>query len=128
MITLFLLLWLIPIAVNVYIDRNGHKPNYIIVFIVRGMVAILHAALFNPHNVYDWLPILIFQVTSFWIFFELALNFVRNNPLMYYDNSEGDSGFIDRFFKVVGMEAHFIAKVLCFVVMVFSIIVLYIRN
>jgi len=51
-LTLKLLLWLIPIALNVWIDRNGRKPNYLLMFILRGFAAILHGILFNPHK-YD---------------------------------------------------------------------------
>ena len=128
MITIFLLLWLLPIAGNVYIDRTGRKPNYLIMFILRGMAAILHGILFNPHNLYDYLPIFIFQITSFWIFFELGLNLVRGKHWLYYDKIEKDSGVIDRFFAWAGVKAHGIAKILCFVVMVLSIVVIYSRN
>ncbi len=119
-----LLLWLIPIAANVYMDRKGRKPNYIQMFLLRGMAAILHAILFNPHNVYDWLPILIFQVTSFWLIFEIALNLVRGKHFLYYDHLEGDSGYIDRFFAWAGEKFHAVCKMLCFAVMVWSIIVI----
>lgn len=125
MITLFLSLWAIVPAANVYADRNGRKPNYIIMFILRGAAAILHAILFNPQNTIDWLPILIFQVTSFWILFELGLNMVRGNPLLYYDNFEGDSGILDRFFKWAGPTAHFVAKLAALILCVLSGIVIY---
>lgn len=125
MTILFLSLWLIPIAANIYWDRNGRKPNYLQMFIIRGMAAILHAILFNPKDTTEWIPILIFQVTSFWIFFEIGLNIVRGKPIMYYDNVEGDSGMIDRFFKVAGVELHFIAKCACIILMVLSAIVVY---
>jgi len=128
MITLFLLLWLLPIVGNVYLDRTGRKPNYLIMFILRGMAAILHGILFNPHNLYDYLPIFIFQITSFWIVFEISLNLVRGKHWLYYDHSEGDSGIIDRFFMWAGEKAHGIVKILCFIVMVLSIIVIYNRN
>lgn len=121
-------LWLIPIAANVYMDRNGRKPNYLAMFCARGFFAIVHAILFNPHNFFDWWPILLFQVTSFWILFELALNIVRKKPLLYFDTVEHDSGLIDRVFSKLGITFHAFAKVLCFAVMVLSIAVLYHRQ
>lgn len=125
MTTLFLSLWLIPIAVNIYADRNGAKRNYLQVNIIRGAAAILHAILFNPQNTIEWIPILIFQVTSFWILFEIGLNLVRGNPLLYYDSKEGDSGIIDRFFKWAGPTAHFVAKLAALILCVLSGIVIY---
>lgn len=122
MTTLLLLLWLIPIAANVYVDRKGRKPNYVIMFILRGMVAIGHGILFNPQNMWDYVPVFIFQVTSFWLIFEIALNIVRGKDILYYDRSEGDSGIIDRFFKWTGPTAHFFAKlaalILCFLAVI----------
>jgi hypothetical protein len=128
MITIYLLLWLLPIAGNVYLDRNGRKPNYLQMFIIRGFFAILHAILFNPHNTLDWIPILTFQVTSFWIFFELGLNIVRGNDWLYYDDREHDSGVIDRLFSWAGYEFHAIVKAIVFVFMILSIIVIYHRK
>ena len=128
MITLFLLLWLLPIFGNVYLDRTGRKPNYLIMFILRGMAAILHGILFNPHNLYDYLPIFLFQITSFWLLFEIFLNVIRHKPLLYFDNVEHDSGWIDKIFSKLGYTFHAFAKVLALAVCVFSIIVILNRH
>lgn len=135
MINLLLLsAWFIPIFVNAWMDRKGAKRDYKIVFIFRGGAAILHGILMQVSPSYsddfywpEYLPIFIFQVTSFWIFFELLLNWFRDNPAFYYDQKEMDSGWVDRFFKWTGSTWHLVAKVLCFVVMVLSIIVIYYR-
>lgn len=128
MTTFLLLLWLIPIAVNVYLDRNGRKPNYLKVNIARGMAAIVHGALFNPSNFYDYLPVFIFQITTYWLFFELALNIIRGKELMYYDRFEKDSGYIDRFFAWAGRELHVICKFASLVFMILSIILIYMNH
>ena len=135
MTTLILLLWLIPIAINVYIDRNGKKPNYAQVFIFRGVAALLHAILFDvavgwlPDNLYQysvlellliWLPMLLFQITSFWILFELALNKVRGREWLYFDRSENDSGWIDRIFNNLGNGAHLAAKIAALITCILS--------
>jgi hypothetical protein len=128
MIAFFLLLWLIPIAANVLADRNGRKPNYLVMFILRGMAAILHGVLFEPDNFGEYFPVLVFQVTSFWLIFEATLNYLREKPLLYYDTVEKDSGYIDRFFAWAGNPAHTIAKVCTLILCILSIIVIYARS
>jgi len=140
MTTFILFLWLIPIAVNVYVDREGHKPNYMIVFIIRGMAAILHGIILDvccdyfPENLWQfsvleligiYAPIFLFQATSFWIFFELALNSILRREPFYFDRKERDSGWIDKIFDSLGTGAHLTAKVCAFIVMILSIITIY---
>lgn len=140
MITFILLLWLIPIAANVYMDRNGRKPEYIQMFILRGMAAIIHAILLDvvcdvfPDNLWTysvwgliliWLPVLIFQTTSFWILFEIALNIVRKREVFYFDRKEHDSGWIDRIFDALGSGIHLLAKIIALVICILSIITIY---
>lgn len=126
---LLLLTWFIPIFINAWMDRKGAKRDYVVVFIFRGIAAILHAVLVQVtgsyYDVADYLPLFIFQVTSFWIFFELILNYLRDNPAFYYDRREKDSGWIDRFFTWAGPGWHLVAKAMCFIVMVLSVIVIY---
>lgn len=123
--TFFLLLWLLPIAANVWADAKGRKPNYLMMFVIRGMAAILHGILFDPQNLKDYFPVFVFQVTSFWLLFEIGLNIVRKKPILYYDTTEHDSGWIDKFFSFTGREFHFFCKVIALLLIVFSIIVIY---
>lgn len=140
MVTLILLLWLIPIGANIYIDSDGQKPNYMVVFIVRAMAAIMHCLLLEvtchifPEDIYSltaWeylvviLPTFTFQVTSFWIFFEFGLNTVRGRELFYFDRKERDSGWIDKLFDRLGNGAHLAAKIVAFVVCVVCIFIIY---
>ena len=137
MLTFKLLLWLIPIALNVWADWKGRKPNYTLMFILRGGAAILHGILIIPTDVPQWtmsgwellmlwLPYFTFQITSFWIFFELALNILqKRDNLLYYDIKEKDSGYIDRFFAWAGPTWHAVAKGVAFIVMVLSIAVIF---
>jgi len=100
------------------------------------MALILHSALFIPGYwvgtdfangqwLRMWWPIVVFDLTSYWIFFELALNIVRGNPILYYDHKEGDSGWIDEFFKWAGPTFHTVCKILAFIVMILSGILIY---
>lgn len=131
-IALKLLAWFLVIGGNVYLDRKGRKPNYLAMFCVRGFCAIVHGVLFDPRNTTDYLPVFLFQITSFWLFFELALNIIWKRSLLYYDKKENDSGWIDGFFywlyrKLESDFLHTYAKALAFVLMVISIIVIYYR-
>jgi hypothetical protein len=132
MITLKLLAWLLPITGNVIADRKGRKPHYLVMFIFRGWAALLHGILMYPHA--DWrdgltpfIPLFIFQITSYWILFELALNIVQDRPLLYHDTREKDSGWIDQFFAWAGKESHTAAKALALICMIGALIFIYYR-
>jgi hypothetical protein len=123
-----LLLWWLPVAVNVIIDRKGKKPNYLIVNILRGIAAIVHGAIFfsgdtweNRHEWTDYATLILFQLTSFWLLFEVGLNLIRiqnksllggltMSNLLYYDTKEKDSGWVDLFFTWTGKGVHLGAK------------------
>lgn len=130
MIALYLLLWLVFIAAEVYrnyriIEINKGKPSYLHSFVVRGMAAVVHGVLFDPHNIYDYLPIFIFQVTSFWVLFDLILNYMRGKPMLYIGKQ---SGWIDRGFAWIGSDGFlFICKCLTLVACFISIFVIYLR-
>jgi hypothetical protein len=154
MIAFFLSLWSIVPSVNAWMDRKGAKRNYLLVGLVRGMAAVLHGALFFPSGFYfhgrpvwelSWgellaiyVPIFLFQGTSFWILFELLLNILRKKlslniyseqSILYYDHKEKDSGWIDGFFKWLGPKAgpiaHAVAKVAALILCILSIITIY---
>lgn len=123
-----------------HLTKDGGKPDYLKYFIIRGMAAIGHGVIFFMLYIDDlvnysrlnawqlliiWLPLLSFQLTSFWILYEIGRNSWAKKPLLYYDQKEGDSGTIDRFFKWAGNTAHTFAKVAALVVCVLSVILLY---
>jgi len=135
MILFKLLLWLIPISANVYADYAGRKPFYLLMFILRGGVAIIHSTiiLWNvPTSEFYtatqlfivWSPVLIFEITSYWLLFEIALNVLRKKPLLYYDHKEKDSGWIDRFFMWAGPTWHTAAKLAALVLFILSTVTL----
>jgi len=135
-ITIALLTWFIPIAVNVYLDRNGAKRNYLQVNMIRGIVLILHAVFFfnlqggyfRSEDIIRNTPIIIYYFTSYWLFFEIGLNIVRNRAsIWYYDTKELDSGWIDGFFAKYP-SLHKPAKTLAAVLLLLSIIFIYINN
>lgn len=132
MTTLLLFIWPLFIAVCVYRDRKGRKPVYLFEFFIRAMALVLYWFLWTKYEedtlLIFWVSV--YAITSFWIFFEMALNLVRGRVLFYYDFTEGDSGIIDGFFKKLYWKYkthafHLAAKVLVFVIMVFSITRIY---
>jgi len=137
MITIKLLIWLIPIGLNIWVDAKGRKPNYSMMFSIRGAIAIAYQFLLIPKGLMPWtltswqllsviFPVLVFQVTSFWIIFELSLNIIqKRSSLLYYDHKEKDSGWIDKFFAWAGTMWHTMAKIASLILMILSIIVIY---
>lgn len=137
MMTFKLLLWLIPIAINVYVDRKGRVPFYLLVNIARGIAAILHGTLmltgvdYTPWTmawwelILLWLPIFTFQMTSFWLLFDLGINIVqKKSSLLYRDTKEGNSGWIERFFKDKPDWTYYTAKAAALVLLIISSYVL----
>ena len=130
MTTLYLLIWIGFIGLEAYrnyfiIEIKQTRPNYLQSFVIRAMAAILHGILFNPHNMGDYWPVLLYQGISFWILFELLLNYIRQKPLLYYGEN---SGWLDRGFTWIGSRNfHFYCKVIAGLICLFSIIVIYSR-
>jgi len=143
MIALKLLIWLIPITFNVWTDRKGRKPDYLVMFILRGCAAILYLgwvwdAQGGYHlidDVVNLTPLVMFMVTSWWIFFEVGLNVVRGRVkqlgfwkgLLYFDIVEKDSGWIDRFFAKYN-KLHTPTKLFALLIMLISIYTIYATN
>ena len=144
---LVLLLWHpIILLFNVWdkkITKNGGKPNYIVYFLVRGMAAVLHGGFMlivfeDAYTDYGsltawqllilWFPYLTFQVCTFWIQYEICRNVWSNEALLYYDNSEKDSGVIDRFFAWTGPAFHVAAKIMALVFAFLSAWLIYTRH
>lgn len=120
-----LLPWIAFIIGHAFFDfykiKGNDKPIYLQSFIIRGIAAILHALLFDPQNTIDWLPVLLFQVTSFWIIFPLLLNGLRRKPALYVG---AQSGWIDGYFLNHPVN-QVIAKVAALIVLVLSTIVIF---
>jgi len=147
MIPFLLSLWIVIILIFNYADwkitKNGGKPDYLLYFLFRGGAAIIHGTLcliafedryYTYGNLSSWqllliwLPYLIYQVTSFWIVYELVRNFWSQQPLLYFDTVEHDSGVVDKIFAKLGHSFHAYAKVIALVVCVISVLVIAYRH
>lgn len=126
-----------------FVTKDGGKPNYLIYFLARGAVAILHGTvclMLLEDQYYDysslsgwqlftlWLPYIGLQVTSFWLIYPEIRNVWANKYFLYYDQKEGDSGMVDRFFKWAGKDFHALAKTLALAVCVICIVLIYTRH
>lgn len=135
MITLKLLIWLLPISFNVWTDRKGRKPDYLVMFILRGCAAILYLGwVWDAQGGYSLIedvvnltPLVMFMITSWWLFFEVGLNYVRGKHLLYFDTVEKDSGWIDRFFAKYN-KLHTPTKLFALLIMLISIYTIYATN
>lgn len=149
MTILFLLILWCPLAIGAFnywdykVTKDGGKPSYLIYFLVRAGAAILHGSLMlivleDDHTNYGdlsawqllalWAPYLSFQVTTFWIQYEITRNIWTNQAWLYYDQYEKDSGIIDRFFAWTGPTFHAMAKLFALAVAVLCVILIYSRH
>jgi hypothetical protein len=101
MIQLLLLsIWFIYIFVEAKVQGylfkkdEGFKPDYLILFFVRGAASIIHGGpILHVENMAHYATLLIFQSTSFWIVFDLLLNKSRGKKWNYRGEQ---SGWLDR--------------------------------
>jgi len=119
------------------ITHKGGKPNYKRYNLTKTAFAIGCACFMMDFT--NWSTILfsgivvaIFELTSFWIIYELIRNLWSRRPLtwrelLYFDQVEHDSGGIDLFFSKHSWNFHAYCKLAALVLCVLSIIVIYQR-
>lgn len=138
MITLKLLLWILYIAVDVWINYriievNDSRPNYLLMNIVRGVAFIVYGRLIWDASIeltYDWTVFRVtdetsymtmYCITSFWILFDLALNRARKKHPLYIGPH---SGWIDQYgFKYPAL--YYLGKLIAVGTLIYSIIKIY---
>jgi hypothetical protein len=100
---MILLLWFLYIFGEAYGQSiffkkdESFKPDYRILWIIRGIFSILHGILLQIKvEFYELEPLYMigFQMCSFWILFDLILNELRGKPWHYIGGS--DSSKFDR--------------------------------
>lgn len=130
-----IIIWLAFIVVHAFYDKRNfgkkkESPVYIASFLVRGGIAIVHAALFDileirpmPDTMYWkplviwWAPILIWQVSSFYLFFDPFLNYIRHLKVSYRGKT---SGWLDK----MNDTEYLILKAFCLIALVWTSIIL----
>lgn len=111
-------IWLLYILVDVIgnyilIEKLHTRPNYLVLFIIRGTSAILHGILLDTQPS-EWPELLVFQVTSFYLLFDILLNILRKKPLLYRGKN---SGWLDK----LPTPLYIALKVICLIGMIFVI-------
>lgn len=108
---------MLEVARNFWMIQKGDKPNYLQSFILRGMAAIGHGILYNPADPREWLPLLIFQVASFYLIFDFVLNLLRGK---HFDYQGKTSGWLDKLPK----QFYYALKLVCLIALVCTSIIL----
>jgi len=111
-------LWLLFILLDVYrnwymIEKKKTKPIYLQSFTIRGMAAILHGILMDVENIDEWTPLLFFQLSSFWVIFDLSLNLLRKKSVFHV----GKANLIDKYLGTIP-EIYWTLKAIALIAMV----------
>ena len=82
---------------HMFKTEENFRPDYRILWLFRIGASILHGILIQTNDYYyynflDYACAVGFQMCSFWIFFDLSLNYLREKP-WYYDGGEDSSEF-----------------------------------
>lgn len=116
-----MIIWLIYISLEVLahyylIEVKKSRPDYLRFNILRGMASIFHGAYMDVSSWAEYGELLLFQVTSFWILFDVALNLARGKHFLYWGKK---SGWIDS--KIGGSLLYYVLKFICAVVFIVMI-------
>jgi len=109
-ITAILLLFIAVVVIQTFlhyflIEEFETRPIYAQWFIIRGMIFIFHATLFQLMDMYQYIPIFCWQGSAHFIIFNPLLNKLRSlkkenrGKLLYHFWYVGlDSGWLDKLF------------------------------
>jgi hypothetical protein len=95
--------WILFIAVDIIgnyfvIEVKKSRPNYLQLFTIRGIAAIVHGSLIMHAQTYYWIPILGFQLASHFTLFSPGLNLARpsiRRKHNWFTYRGKDSGWLD---------------------------------
>lgn len=118
--------WFIVIALKAYMDfhqieiqKKNIKHGFEILLVA--MVAFFHQWIAGVNKIEEWQfagTILIFQASSYFLFFDASLNLMRGREIFYY----GKEAWTDRLFQKLGMGAYVMSKIFALVLMVTAVI------
>lgn len=135
MLIFWILLWpLVAVPLFNWLDykftKDGEKPVYLKYFLDRGVASLAHMFILTPVNGVDYtvmsawhliaifMTYILYHAFTFWVEYELIRNIWSGHAILYFDHEEGDSGWIDGFFKWLtekignwGFIVHLIAKI-----------------
>ena len=93
-----MIFWLVYILTEALIQykliEEGYKPNYLTLFFIRGVFSLFHAfPILYVSSLHEYITLLIFQICTFWVLFDLILNKLRGKPWSYKGEN---SGWLDK--------------------------------
>lgn len=106
---------------NFYIVKvKKSSPFYTESLIIRAIASILHGVLLDSVSWKDYFFLLLFQVSSFYVLFDILLNtFLLRKPFLFY---LGKNSFIDRTLSKIPLWGLIIIKIIFLALSVFSFI------
>lgn len=123
--------WFLFIGLEIYrnyflIEKRRMKPSYLDSFIFRaffGMIClfIMYRG-FDPLGDYTtiWkaIPIVAFEVSSFYLLFDPILNLLRGKPILYRGKS---SGWLDSLSLKLGTPFYILLKIFTLIILIISL-------
>ena len=97
-----LIFWLLIPLTNAFadawiIERLKMPIDHLVEFLVRGMFAIVYGAIvFDAQAGTHGAMVILYEVTSFYVVFELALNMLRGKPWNYLGNTASLDKFLSK--------------------------------
>lgn len=112
-----------------FVTRNGRKPNYLkynLVKTIVGLICFVFMGEFSSWSRFfiSGVVVAIFELTSFWLGYEIIRNIWTKKHLLYFDQFELDSGGVDLFFAK-NPDLHTPAKIAALVLCIFTAIIIY---
>lgn len=99
-----IIIWILYPVIEALVQRFTYfkrpsqiiRPNYLMLFLIRGMASILHGVLMDVQVTpwWDYPALLCFQVGVFWLLFDPLLNSLRDKPLDYEGKNSGWLKFV----------------------------------
>lgn len=116
MLILLILLWpLVAVPFFNWLDyrltKDGGKPWYAKYFLDRAIASLIHMFILTPVNGVDYtmmsfweliwifMTYILYHCCTFWVEYEIIRNLWTGNAILYFDDKENDSGWIDGFFS-----------------------------
>lgn len=104
-------LWILYPVIEALVQRFTYfkseqqitRPNYLMLFLIRGMASIIHGVIMDVQITPWWdYPVLVcFQAGVFWLVFDPLLNSLRELPLDYEGKNSGYLKFVPYWLQVI---------------------------
>lgn len=115
-------------CIDYYLIKNNKAVHHGVEIVIAGGVTILHGIFIaDVHTPVNWVPddytlaVLLFYPMCWWSLFDGVLNLMLGKRVFYI----GNTSFIDKQFRRAGQTVYVFSKIMAFIVLVASIVVIY---